>query len=110
MFDVSFVELLIIGAVALLVLGPERLPAAARTLGGFLRRARHSWQTLRNEFERELSTEELKRSMQNTLREVDVRADIQDALTPKPALPVAAPEAAVQATDPPARVSRPPHD
>ena len=33
MLDVGFVELLVIGVVALLVLGPERLPAAARTVG-----------------------------------------------------------------------------
>ena len=42
MFDVGFVELLVIGVVALLVLGPERLPAAARTVGGLLRKARNS--------------------------------------------------------------------
>ena len=47
MFDVGFVELLVIGVVALLVLGPERLPAAARTVGGLLRKARSSWNSLR---------------------------------------------------------------
>ncbi len=108
MFDVSFVELMIIGAVALLVLGPERLPAAARTLGGFMRRARSSWQSLRTEFERELSAEELKRSMQKTVRDLDLRADIQDALNPDPAAPPASTPALP--AEPPPRVSRPPHD
>lgn len=55
MFDISFVELLTVGVVALVVLGPERLPAAARTVGGLLRRARSSWQSVRDEFEREVA-------------------------------------------------------
>jgi sec-independent protein translocase protein TatB len=108
MFDVSFVELMIIGAVALLVLGPERLPAAARTLGGFMRRARASWTSLRTEFERELSTEDLKRSMAKTVRDLDVRADIQEALTPPSITPP--PVTPPVPAEPVARSPRPPHD
>ena len=52
MFDVSFIELMIIGIVGLIVLGPEKLPVAARTVGGFVRRARNSWNSVRSEFER----------------------------------------------------------
>lgn len=79
MFDVGFVELLIIGVVALLVLGPERLPAAARTVGGLLRKARHSWNTLRGEFEREFAADEIKRSIGNTARQLDLGADLRKA-------------------------------
>lgn len=61
MFDVGFSELLLIGIVALLVLGPERLPGAARTLGALLRRARTSFESVKSEVERELRDEELKR-------------------------------------------------
>ena len=43
MFDVGFSELLIIAVVALLVLGPERLPKAARFVGLWVRRARAQW-------------------------------------------------------------------
>lgn len=82
MFDISFVELMLIGVVALLVLGPEKLPGAARTLGGFIRRARSSWTQVRGEIERELAAEELKRSMQKTAREFDLSKDIGSIVDP----------------------------
>lgn len=63
MFDIGFSELLLIGVVALLVLGPERLPRAARIAGLWMRRARASWYSLRGEFERELADEDLRRSI-----------------------------------------------
>ena len=78
MFDISFVELMLIGVVALLVLGPERLPGAARTLGGFIRRARSSWTSVRGEIERELAAEELKASMKKAAREFDLSRDLND--------------------------------
>ncbi len=71
MFDIGFSELLIIGIVALLVLGPERLPAAARTVGGVLRKARQSWTSVRDEFERELSIEEMKRNARELRERVE---------------------------------------
>ena len=43
MFDVGFSELLVIAVVALVVLGPERLPRAARMAGLGVRRARGHW-------------------------------------------------------------------
>ena len=43
MFDVGFAELFLLAIIGLLVLGPERLPAVARTIGGFMRKARASW-------------------------------------------------------------------
>jgi len=66
MFEIGFSELMLIGIVALVVLGPERLPGAARTLGSLVRRARNSWQSLRTDLERELNAEELKRSLHAT--------------------------------------------
>lgn len=59
MFDVSFGELLLIAVVALVVLGPERLPGAARTAGALLRRVRRGWDSVRTEVMRELEAEEL---------------------------------------------------
>ena len=47
MFDVGFAELFLLALIGLLVLGPERLPKAARTLGGLVRKARTSWFALR---------------------------------------------------------------
>ncbi len=54
MFEVGFSELLLVGIVALLVLGPERLPLAARTLGRGLGQARRAMQALRAQVEREI--------------------------------------------------------
>ncbi|MDR7133104.1 sec-independent protein translocase protein TatB [Lysobacter niastensis] len=73
MFDISFFELLMIAIVALLVLGPERLPKAARFAGLWVRRARAQWYSVKSELENELAADELKRSLQQTqasLREV----------------------------------------
>lgn len=72
MFDVSLVELAVIALVALLVLGPERLPRAARTVGLYVRKARQSWYSVRADIERELAADELKRSLKKsgeTMRE-----------------------------------------
>ncbi len=79
MFDIGFSEIALVGVVALLVLGPERLPRVARTAGALVRRARASWQSMRDEIERELATEDLKKSMQDIRREVDVSNEIRSA-------------------------------
>lgn len=63
MFDISIGKLALVAVIALIVLGPERLPRAARTAGMLLRKARSSWQNVRDEIEREISAEELKRQL-----------------------------------------------
>jgi sec-independent protein translocase protein TatB len=63
MFDVGFWELLLIGLVALLVIGPERLPGVARTTGAWLGRAKRFVTDVKSEIDEELRTEELKRIM-----------------------------------------------
>lgn len=77
MFDIGFSEFVLIGVVALIVLGPERLPGAARTVGALLRRARNSWANVRNEVERELAAEELKRSMRETAAAADPSEELR---------------------------------
>ena len=67
MFDVGFSELLLAALVALLVLGPERLPGAARTAGRMLRKLRSSWSNVRDEVQRELQAEDLKRQMNDAV-------------------------------------------
>jgi len=64
MFDVGFTELLLLSVVGLLVLGPERLPRVARTLGGLARRARGSWLSLKRSIEAEMRAEELREPLQ----------------------------------------------
>ena len=66
MFDIGFGELLLIAVVALIVLGPERLPKAARFAGLWVRRARAQWYSVKAELEREMAAEELKRSLHET--------------------------------------------
>ena len=80
MFDVGFSELLVIAVVALLVLGPERLPRAARMAGLWARRARAQWHSVRAELESEIAAEDLRRSLaeaQGELREA--RSRLQEA-------------------------------
>ena len=54
MFGISFSELLLVGLVALLVLGPERLPGAARTAGLWIGRLKRSFNSIKMEVEREI--------------------------------------------------------
>ena len=76
MFDVGFSELLVIAVVALLVLGPERLPKAARFAGLWARRARTHWNSVKAEFENELAAEDLQRTLRET-REALASAESQ---------------------------------
>jgi len=80
MFDLGFSELVVIAVVALIVLGPERLPRAARFAGLWVRRARAQWYSVKSEFERELAAEDLKRSVEEAKASVrEVQTQIQSA-------------------------------
>ncbi len=63
MFDIGFWELAIIGVVALLVIGPERLPKVARTAGMWLGRGRRFVASVKSDIDRELAAEELKKTL-----------------------------------------------
>ncbi|MBP6595965.1 MAG: twin-arginine translocase subunit TatB [Arenimonas sp.] len=77
MFDIGFSELLVIAVVALLVLGPERLPKAARFTGLWVRKARAQWYAVKTEFEREMAADELTRSLAAPVAEL--RREVADA-------------------------------
>lgn len=70
MFGVGFSELLVVAVIALLVLGPDRLPKAARLAGLWVRRARAQWYSVKSELERELATDELRRTLADPTREL----------------------------------------
>ncbi|MEX2476397.1 Sec-independent protein translocase protein TatB [Marinobacter sp.] len=63
MFDIGFVELLICGVIALLVLGPERLPTAARAAGRWIGGARRMVSQFTTELDRQLKAEELREEL-----------------------------------------------
>ncbi len=78
MFDFGFSEMLLIGAVALVVLGPERLPVVARTAGEWMGKAQRFVSQVKYDIERESHLQELKQ-LQNEARTVadDVRMSVQ---------------------------------
>lgn len=65
MFDMGFQELLLIGVIALLVMGPERLPGAVRTVTLWISRLRRSFLQIKSEIEREIDADALKRDFHN---------------------------------------------
>ena len=84
MFDVGFWELMIIGVVALLVIGPKRLPAVARTVGVWVGRGKRLVGSVKSDIEQEIRAEELKRilkeqQIKNPLHEIveDTKEDLQ---------------------------------
>jgi len=70
MFDVGFTEVFLLALIGLLVLGPERLPGVARTVGGFVRKARSSWVSLRNTIETELAEADIAAPIKQTSDEL----------------------------------------
>lgn len=107
MFDVGFFELLLVGLVALLVFGPERLPSLARTAGLWIGRGRRFLSTVKADIEQELKAEELKRiireqQLNNPLHDLiedtekslrEARGQAEAALKPPAASTPAAPAA-----------------
>jgi sec-independent protein translocase protein TatB len=76
MFDVGFWELLVIGVIALVVVGPERLPGMMRTAGLWVGRARAAFYSIRDEVEREVNAQGL-RDTERAIRE-NVQTTIDD--------------------------------
>ena len=73
MFDIGFPEFFLAAIVALLVLGPDRLPAALRTLGLWIGRLRRSYYSVKTEIEREIGMDEVRRQLHNEQVMEDVR-------------------------------------
>ena len=61
MFDVSFTELMVIGVIALVVIGPERLPKVARTVGHLMGRAQRYVNDVKSDIQREIELDELRK-------------------------------------------------
>lgn len=89
MFDVSFSELMLIGVIALIVIGPERLPKVARTVGHLVGRAQRYVSQVKSDIQREIDLKEigdLKNQMQDAARSVETSmqssvSDLKAAVT-----------------------------
>ena len=127
MFGISFSELLLVGLVALLVLGPERLPGAARTAGLWVGRLKRSFNAIKQEVEREIGADEIRRQLHNehimSMEEEakKILAPLQDVVKPAatateapaavtPVEPSAAPVSLSKAASEPAPQPAAPHD
>ena len=77
MFDLGWSELLVIGIVALIVVGPKDLPGMFRTVGNFVGKAKRMVSDIKSEIDQELAAEELKKTIRTAVRE-----GIEDALIP----------------------------
>jgi len=65
MFDIGFSELALVCVIALIVLGPERMPQALRTLGLWFGRMRRTFTTMKTEIEREIGMDDIRRQLHN---------------------------------------------
>ncbi len=81
MFDIGFTELLLVGLVALVVLGPERLPGAVRTAGLWVGRLKRSFNNIKAEVEREIGADEIRRQLHNE-RILDLEREMKQSIMP----------------------------
>ncbi|HET7362742.1 MAG TPA: Sec-independent protein translocase protein TatB [Burkholderiales bacterium] len=80
MFDIGFSELLVIGIVALIVIGPQKLPGVARTVGHLLGRLQRYVADVKADINREIELEELRKmrdSMQKAASEMQTAVDTE---------------------------------
>ncbi|HEX8592366.1 MAG TPA: Sec-independent protein translocase protein TatB [Pseudomonas sp.] len=91
MFGISFSELLLVGLVALLVLGPERLPGAARTAGLWVGRLKRSFNAIKQEVEREIGADEIRRQLHNE-HILSLEQEARKIMSPQPPAAPPAPE------------------
>lgn len=78
MFDIGFSELALIMVVALIVVGPERLPRLVRTAGLYLGRARRAVATIKADVQRELAAEELKQTLKEQAQAIGLHEIIEE--------------------------------
>ncbi len=80
MFDMGFTEMMLIGIVALIVIGPERLPGVARTAGKYFGRLKRFVTSVRADVEQELRADELRQILAEQQRELDtIKSSISEA-------------------------------
>ena len=75
MFDIGFAELILVGVVCLLVIGPERLPETIRTASMWLNRLKRGFNDIKREVQQELHNDEVMQGLRKTGRELKAQAD-----------------------------------
>jgi sec-independent protein translocase protein TatB len=104
MFDIGFTELFLIAVVALVVLGPEKLPTAVRTLGLWIGKAKRTISGIQSEISEELRLDELNRTVSVTKDQLnseleDIKSPfLNDTATTQAVAPDTDPEAMVAET------------
>lgn len=83
MFDIGFTELLVVAVIALLVLGPERLPVAARMAGLWIGRIKRNFLSLKHEVEREIGADEIRQQLHNE-RILELEQEMRATLNGEP--------------------------
>lgn len=84
MLDIGFAELLVVSAVALFVVGPDRLPSAIRAISLWLGRLRRGFEEIKSDVSRELHNEEVMRALRESRDEVKDLTDVSSALSLDP--------------------------
>jgi sec-independent protein translocase protein TatB len=92
MFGIDFSEILVIFGIALVVLGPEKLPRLAATIGRWVGRARAMARQFREQLEQEAET---------IRRTADLKTQQDAPMTPRPPIVTTTPEPAAAITEPP---------
>ena len=87
MFDIAFAELFLLSVIALVILGPQRLPELMRTLGLWMGRMRRIYHSVKQEIDREVGMDDIRRQLHNEqimgeLKQVEAEAkEIKSELT-----------------------------
>ncbi|MBI3345153.1 MAG: twin-arginine translocase subunit TatB [Gammaproteobacteria bacterium] len=116
MFDIGFSEIVLVGIVALLVVGPKRLPEIARTAGKWIGKTRRMIESVKADIDREFKTDELRKLLTEQQAEVeqlrqiveDSRTAIEKDIERATADPEAAKQAALPTGSTPLSGSQPP--
>ncbi len=80
MFDIGFWELCLVGLVSLIVIGPERLPKAARIAGFWVGKTRNMVQNVKSEIRQELQAEELRQTLKEQQAKLEEFEKLKDNL------------------------------
>lgn len=89
MFDIGFAELLVLTIIAMVVVGPEKLPGLARSVGKTVGQARRFMTGIQNQIEQEVKLDELNKKIMAETKELDISKDFslnhqnEDAETPQ---------------------------